>query len=119
MLRHYDPSAEEKRKFLQDLSVPSSWFEEALAGRAAYEGRAIPYVNHLIASENFDHATTAIQNLIVPNALLLGGKDAHKLKLFLQALNDWLCSSEVVLTFFGTTSPRTPYIIQLLLSPSP
>jgi len=81
--------AEKKREFLQNkLSIPNSWFEEALASRGAYEGQAITYVNHLIAGENFADATTAIAKLILPNALLLGGKDTHKLKLFLQSLEN-------------------------------
>ena len=99
-LQHYvcNPKVGDKhsdsktRSFLQkEVGIPVSWFDQALAMRCAYNGDAMGYVAHLIASQQMEQASVAIQRFILPPSLISGEESLAKLKDFLQS-----CKSEGV-----------------------
>lgn len=88
-LRHFPSFQKENakiRKFLQnEVGIPNHWFEEALATRCAYNGDAMGYIAHLMASQQVEKAAAAIEHLIIPTPLALAGDSLTKLKHFLQS----------------------------------
>ena len=59
-----------KRAELEQIGVPSAWFEEALAYRCGNKGDSFAYISHL-GKFSLDEARTAIEELIVPNLLFM------------------------------------------------
>jgi nuclear pore complex protein Nup98-Nup96 len=59
-----------KRAELEQIGVPSAWFEEALAYRCGNNGDSFAYISHL-GKFSLDEARTAIEELIVPNLLFM------------------------------------------------
>ena len=77
------------RSFLEnEVGVPSIWFEEALATTSAYHGDAQGYIAHLIASQEVEQATVAIERLIIPPSLMMGDESLLKLMHFLEKQRD-------------------------------
>jgi Nuclear protein 96/Nucleoporin autopeptidase len=101
VVRNYDGSNVGARQFLEDLSVPSQWFEEALAYRCAIAGDTHGYLRHMLQVDTSKVIET-LERFLVPNTLFLSGEKLadvlHLLKVFATSENVPLASA--VLDFF-------------------
>jgi len=86
--QHYNvihPTSCSRRSFLEEVGIPSIWFDEVLAGRCAFKGDSIGHVNHLMRC-SFEDAIGATEELVLPYLLFNGGDDSQKLLQTLDAL---------------------------------
>jgi len=92
-----------KRLFLENLGLPSGWFEEALCYRSFTTGDTFGYIAHNL-SLDADEATKVLERTLVPNILFINREKRDSiLQLFeglsLSVENKSLVSA--VSTFFG------------------
>jgi len=89
VIQFFDPSSDSlaagRRTFLEDVGVPSEWFNEALSYRCAYSGDVFEYVNNTL-SFSAESASAASEKLLVPHFLLEGSKQRRNLRSLLEHL---------------------------------
>jgi nuclear pore complex protein Nup98-Nup96 len=62
--------AEECRQFLEDVGVPSAWFEEALALRDATNGDSYGFLNHMVNVSTKEICKT-LEQVLIPNMIFM------------------------------------------------
>lgn len=85
VLRNYNRMDDTARQFLESLSVPSQWFEEALAYRCAMSGDTHGYLLHMIRVDTRKVVKT-VEKILIPNTLFLNGEKLSDMMELLKAL---------------------------------
>lgn len=75
-----DPSSGPRRSFLESrIGVPTNWFEEALANRAAYAGDTARFIDHMLLIDSAS-ALELIDEVYIPQVVFFEADDAILLK---------------------------------------
>ncbi len=85
VLRNYHGDEVGSRQFLEALSVPSQWFDEALAYRRAMDGDTLGYLRHMIQFDTSKVVKT-VDKILIPNTLFLSGEKLTDMLQLLKAL---------------------------------
>lgn len=81
-----DPSAQDRREFLQSMGVPPAWFFESAAYRAQNDGDLFGLVENL-KKVSLKDCLVAVESFLIPHMILEGTDACVKLRTFLQALS--------------------------------
>ena len=79
-----DPPSGSRRSFLQNIGVPSQWFEEAASSRCAFEGDIFGMASNLRCSTI--ESIAVMEDILIPHMILEGKDSRRKLWQILDAL---------------------------------
>ncbi len=86
VLQNYRSVTIDRRTFLENVGVPSVWFDEALALQCATNGDAVGYLSYMVKVDP-DEACASLEYTLIPNMFFMNKDDLGEARMVLDAFS--------------------------------